>query len=55
MLHSRGLLETTELGEMCDPDDHEEAEDMIVSSAKFCSNNGNVLSRGLGIFYKLVV
>ena len=31
MLHSRGLLETTELGERCDPEDHEEAEDMIVS------------------------
>ncbi|KAF1759593.1 hypothetical protein GCK72_016060 [Caenorhabditis remanei] len=30
MLHSRGLLETTELGEMCDPEDHEEAEDMIL-------------------------
>ncbi|CAO4375882.1 unnamed protein product [Caenorhabditis nigoni] len=30
MLHSRGLLETTELGEMCDPDDYEEAEDMVL-------------------------
>ncbi|CCD65345.3 Cyclic nucleotide-binding domain-containing protein [Caenorhabditis elegans] len=30
LLHSRGLLETTELGEMCDPSDHEEADDLVL-------------------------